>query len=188
MDWYCENIPQPNPHPELLPDGNTVDRFVEQDRRTGTRTIITVPLIGYVAKRRTSGHPFDCDFKVSIYGAQQSVDPWDTDCGDGVRTHGTLITGNNPLDTSTPNSASFVQGYVGHLVGRFGTAASGGVTYYDLDNEPMLWYDTHRDVHPEPTSYDEMRDRTYIYGAAVKAADPTAKTLGPVVWGWTAYF
>jgi hypothetical protein len=33
-----------------------------------------------------------------------------------------------------------------------------------------------------------MRDRTTAYAAAIKAADPTAQTLGPVSWGWTAYF
>ena len=70
------------------------------------------------------------------------------------------------------------------------TAAPGraGVTYYNLDNEPMLWNSTHRDVHPAGTSYDELRDRTYAYAAAIKAADPGAQTLGPVLWGWVAYF
>ena len=34
-------------------------------------------------------------------------------------------------------------------------------------------------------SYDELRDRAYEIGAAVKAADPSAATLGPVGWGWT---
>jgi hypothetical protein len=52
----------------------------------------------------------------------------------------------------------------------------------------MLWNSTHRDVHPSPASYDDLRDRTWTYAAAVKAADPTAQTLGPVVWGWCAYF
>jgi hypothetical protein len=33
-----------------------------------------------------------------------------------------------------------------------------------------------------------MRDRTIAYAAAIKAADPTAQTFGPVSWGWTAYF
>ena len=69
------------------------------------------------------------------------------------------------------------------MIGRYGTAASGGVLFYNLDNEPMLWNSTHRDVHPQPLSYDELRDRTYTYGAAIKAADPGAKTLGPVVVG-----
>lgn len=52
----------------------------------------------------------------------------------------------------------------------------------------MLWNSTHRDVHPQATTYDELRDSTYQYAAAVKSADPSAKTLGPVLWGWCAYF
>src|SRR6185295_8335181 len=82
----------------------------------------------------------------------------------------------------------FVQGWIAHLISRYGTANQGGVTYYNLDNEPMLWNDTHRDVHPTPTTYDEMRDRTWQYAAAIKASDSGAKTLGPVEWGWTGYF
>jgi hypothetical protein len=81
-----------------------------------------------------------------------------------------------------------VQAWIGHLIGRYGAADAGGVRFYNLDNEPMLWNDTHRDVHPAPASYDELRDRAYLYAAAVKAADPGALTLGPVLWGWTAYF
>ena len=81
-----------------------------------------------------------------------------------------------------------MQAWAAYLVSRYGGASQGGVRFYDLDNEPMLWPDTHRDVHLEPTSYDELRDRTYAYAAAIKQADPAAQTLGPVVWGWTAYF
>jgi hypothetical protein len=52
----------------------------------------------------------------------------------------------------------------------------------------MLWNSTQRDVHPQPTSYDELRNLTVSYAAAIKAVDPGALTLGPVLWGWTAYF
>ncbi|MGV8040070.1 MAG: glycoside hydrolase family 44 protein [Thermoanaerobaculaceae bacterium] len=178
-DWYFENIPEAN---------GAADAFVEQDRRTGAQSMLTVPLVGWVAGRRLEGHPYDCGFKVSRYGPQQSVDPWDTDCGNGLKPDGTPIVGNDPADTSVVATPAFVQGWVEHLVARFGTAAAGGVAYYSLDNEPMLWSSTHRDVHPEPASYDEMRERTIAVAAAVKAADPSARTLGPVVWGWTAYF
>ena len=178
-DWYFENIAE---------EPGAADAFVSQDRRTGTRTILTVPLIGWVAARRLESHPFDCGFKVSRYGPQYSVDPWDPDCGNGVRGDGTLITGNDPTDTSVAAPPGLVQSWVEHLVSRFGASGDGGVAYYSLDNEPMLWNSTHRDVHPEPTSYDELRERTIAYAAAVKAADPSALTLGPVVWGWTAYF
>jgi beta-glucanase (GH16 family) len=52
----------------------------------------------------------------------------------------------------------------------------------------MLWPGTHRDVHPMPTSYDEMRDKTFACAAVIKQVDPAAQTLGPVLWGWNAYF
>lgn len=187
-DWYFENIPEPNDSPWLLPDGSTVDRFVEQNQRTGTDSLITIPLIGWTAKRRLEDHPFDCGFKVSVYGQQQSVDPWDTDCGNGVDINGNDITGNDPGDTSTAIGPAFVQSWIAHLVGKYGSATQGGVRYYNLDNEPMLWPYTHRDVHPELTTYDEIISRTLTYAAAVKAADPGAETLGPAVWGWCAYF
>jgi hypothetical protein len=160
---------------------------VEQDRRTGTRSLLTIPMIGWVAKQRKASHPYDCGFKVSRYGAQDSVDPWDSDCGNGV--HGDVnLTGNIPTDTSVAIGSGFVTEWIAHLTGRYGNAASGGVAYYNLDNEPMLWNSTHRDVHPQPTTYDELRDRTYLYAPAIKAADPSAQTLGPVLWGWCAYF
>jgi len=187
-DWYFENIPKPNDAPWLLPDGSAVDRFVEQDRRTGTDSLITMPLIGWTPKRRLEDHPYDCGFKVSVYGPQQSVDPWDTDCGDGVDLGGNDITGNDPIDTSLAVDPAFVQAWIGHLTAKYGTAAQGGVQFYNLDNEPMLWPYTHRDVHPELTTYDEIGGRGLTYAAAIKAADPSAETLGPVVWGWCAYF
>jgi len=183
-DWYFENIPNDNSRPQDLPDGSSSDRFVEQNLRTATQTLLTVPLIGWTPKSRALA----CGFSVAKYGQQQSVDPWQNDCGSGVLANGTPITGNNPADTSTAIAPSFVQAWINHLVGRYGSAGGGGVRFYNLDNEPLLWNSTHRDVHPSGASYDELRDRTYAYAAAIKAADPNALTLGPVLWGWTAYF
>jgi hypothetical protein len=177
-DWYYENVPEAS-----------ADSFVDQDLRTGTQTLLTVPLIGWVAKSRPSAHPYDCGFKISKYGAQQDNDAdWDPDCGNGILTNGTPITGNDPLDTSLAITPVFVTGWIDHLTEIYGSATSGGVMFYDLDNEPMLWNSTHRDVHPDPTTYDELRNQTWAYAAALKAADPTAQTLGPVLWGWCAYF
>ncbi len=187
-DWFFENIPEYTAPPGNLPDGSVTDAFIEQDRRTTTKTLMTVPLIGWTPKRRTPGHPYDCGFKVSLYGSQQAVDPWDNDCGNGILPDGSLITGNNPLDTSIAIDPSFISAWINHLVGKYNSAAHGGVAFYNLDNEPMLWNSTHRDVHPLPTSYDEIRDRTYQYAAAIKATDSSAMTLGPAVWGWCAYF
>ena len=185
-DWFFENIS--NPDPGTLPNDSSSDRFVEQNIGTGTGTIMTMPMIGWTPKQRSENHPFDCGFKVSKYGAQQAVDPYDSDCGNGVAPNGSNITGNNPADTSTAIDTTFVQDWITHLTDRYGTATGGGVRFYNLDNEPMLWNSTHRDVHPAPVTYDELRDRTIDYAAAIKASDPAAQTLGPVLWGWTAYW
>lgn len=187
-DWYFENIPAENYTLDQLPNGSTADRFVEQNVRTETDTIMTMPLIGWTPKQRLDSHPYDCGFKVSAYGDQQSTDPYDPDCGNGLDPDGNNLTGNDPTDTSVAITPAFVNDWIGHLTGKFGTAETGGVKFYSLDNEPMLWPFTHRDVHPELTTYDEIRDSTYAYAAAIKAADPGAFTLGPVVWGWCAYF
>lgn len=183
-DWYFENIPNDNANPSALPNGSAADLFVEQNRATGTQTLLTVPLIGWTPKDRVQR----CGFSVAKYGPQQSVDPYMPDCGNGVKPDGTSITGNDPTDTSTAITPAFDQAWMAHLASRYGVAATGGVRFYDLDNEPMLWDITHRDVHPLPTTYDELRDDTYAYAAAIKASDPAAQTLGPVLWGWSAYF
>lgn len=184
-DWYFENIQNDNPNPGALPNGSDSDEFIDQNRLSMTQTVLTVPTIGWTPKARDNS----CGFKVSLYGAQQGTDwQWRPDCGNGVRTNGTLITGNDPHDTSIEITPTFVQGWLQHLIGRYKTAAEGGVKFIELDNEPFLWNSTHRDVHPTGTSYDEMRDRTYLYAPAIKQTDPSAKILGPSEWGWTGYF
>jgi hypothetical protein len=185
-DYYFENIPDGDS--TTLPNDSSVDRFVEQDRRTGASTLLTVPLIGWTPKQRKD-HPFDCGFKESKYGPQQDRDnQWDPDCGNGYYQNGTPVTGNQPSDTSMAIGPSFVQGWINHLKGRYGSAAQGGVKFYALDNEPGLWHETHRDVHPAHATYQELAERGQQYAAAVKAIDPSAQTLGPVQDGWARYF
>ncbi len=108
------------------------------------------------------------------------------DAGNGVLSNGTLITA-NPADTSRAVDSSFAAQWIQHIQSRLGTAANGGVRYYELDNEPSLWNATHRDVHPTGLTYDELWEYTKRYGHAVKAADPGAKTFGPAEWGWCGY-
>jgi hypothetical protein len=180
-DWFFENVPG-TADPAGLPAGSETDAFVDQDRRTGTSSVLTVPLIGWVPKARD----YSCGFSVAKYGPQQQTDQWRPDCGNGVAPDGTPITGNDPADTSAPAGAAYVTDWINHLTSTYGTAANGGVKFYNLDNEPDIWFQTHRDVHPAGAGYDEMRDQTYAIASAVKAADPGARTLGPVGWGWNS--
>jgi hypothetical protein len=56
---------------------------------------------------------------------------------------------------------------------------------YGLDNEPMLWHATHRDVFPMGLSYDECLERGIKLAEAIKRADPSGLVAGPCTWGWT---
>jgi putative cell wall-binding protein len=177
-DYFFENIV----------DSTSLDSFVAADLAHGTNPVVTVPAMGWVSKTSPSTHPFACGYKVSVYGAQQATDPYDSNCGNGKHTNGTQITGNAPSDTSVPENGAFDQAMVTHLVQKFGTAAAGGVRSYEIDNEPSLWSSTHIDVHPAPLSYDELWQKSLAAAQGIKAGDPTATVDGPGDWGWCAYF
>ncbi|MCB0212325.1 MAG: glycoside hydrolase family 44 protein [Anaerolineae bacterium] len=182
-DWFFMNTPNDNNNLSALPDGSASDKFIEANQATGTKTMLTVPMIGWTAKSRNR----DCGFSAVQYPSQQAFDGvWG--CGNGLMPNGTAIIGNDPLDTSLAIDETFVNGWVNHVVERYGTPDVSGVQFYNLDNEPMLWHRTHPDVHPQPLGYDQLRNLTYQYGSAIKAADPNAKILGPVARGWTTYF
>jgi hypothetical protein len=184
-DWYFETDPNSN---AAYPDVSDFNSQVAADKSNGTLTLGTVPLIGWTT-RRPANNARACGFSVAKYGAQQKNDPYYTDCGNGLKTDGvTQITGNDPTDTSTPIDETFVNGWVKYLAGKFGDAAHGGVSIYDLDNEPEWWAGVHRDVHPTPMSYDELTNKGLSYAKAVKDADPTAEVSGPVISFWMDFF
>jgi hypothetical protein len=174
-DWYFENI--------VAGPDNTLEAFVASNRDRGIRQIVTVPMSGWVAKDSPDTHPFACGFPATRFPAQDGFDQWDANCGNGKH-NGADLTGAVATDTSIPVDAAFDGEMVSHLVRRFGPAARGGVSIYELDNEPVLWSSTHRDVHPDPLSYDELGGRSTAAAAAVKAADPSAAVLGPSGWGY----
>ncbi|NJR22337.1 MAG: endoglucanase [Richelia sp. CSU_2_1] len=167
--------------------GAWIDRIINTNRANGSKSMVTIPIIGYVNKSIT----WDCGFRVSKYGQQEKTNPYifpeGDKCGNGKRPDGSLITNNNRLDVSIVSDPAFQKAWVEHLVKTHGTAANGGVQIYQMDNEPSGWGNTHRDVHPELTSYEELRDRTYQYASMVKAVDPTAKVLGPSDFGWVVF-
>jgi hypothetical protein len=71
----------------------------------------------------------------------------------------------------------------------YGNGSSGkGVAVWDLDNEPTWWDGEHRDVHPDPFSYDEVTNNGIGTALAIKTADPTALVSGPVIDYWWAYY
>ncbi len=165
---------------------------VAADQSIGARTIGTLPVNGWVAKDGTS-----CSFPTSTYPGQQFADNG-RGCGNGfylngsqgcMNTNGCNVIGNDPTLTSTAiDVGAWAKNWVTFLVGKFGTAAGGGVAVYDLDNEPTWWNAVHRDVHPVAFTYDEVTNNGIAVAKAVKVADPTAEVSGPVIDFWWTYF
>jgi len=165
----------------------SVDDFVTQTKAAGAQSLIELPTIGWVSKGLDDGANH-CGYAVTKYGNQQAYDPADPGCGNGVKPDGMSFVLADPTDVSVPADEGWAGEWVSHLVTTFGAANAGGVSLYQLGNQPALWNETHRDVHPQPATYKEITDKLEAYGKAVKTADPTAQTLGPGAWGWLEYF
>jgi hypothetical protein len=188
-DWYFESIPGryfPGPPKSLVP-GARVDTFIAETKAAGAQPLITIPMIGWVAKVVDPNKTLS-SFSVAKYGPQQKAAPEDADAGNGIRPDGTKITGNDPNDADVPSNVDFQRGWVQHLIGKWGTAAQGGVRYYIMDNEPALWSSTHFDIHPQGETSQEDLDDIIAYGSMVKSLDPGAQIVGPEEWGWGGYF
>ncbi len=175
-DWYFRNT-APGDNKEF-----TYEEFLMANRSHGVQSALTLPMIGWVSKDMSS-----FSFPVSQFGRQEKVDPVVTDAGNGRTSSGTLLAPPPPTRTSVPAPPEFIAEWV-RTIRKKDMARGRSVHMYFLDNEPMLWNSTHRDVHPEPTTYDELWDRTLSYGRAVREADPDAVIAGPTEWGWTGYF
>jgi hypothetical protein len=182
-DWYYESIADTS-----AVAGERGDTFFSTSRTANAQAMLTVPMIDWVAKVAANRNKL-ASFSIAKYGAQTGNDwQWFPDAGNGVLTNGQNVAGNDPNDANVPSSSSFQQGWIQHLVGRWGTNASGGVRYYILDNEPSIWHSTHRDVHPIGATMTEIRDKMVDYAGKIKAVDPSALIAGPEEWGWSGYF
>jgi len=187
-DWYFENRTVGTGQQ----DTSGFNQQVEADRAFGAKTMGTVPVLGWVAKNGDA-----CSFPASTYPQQTGHDPYNANCGNGVypqgvngctNANGCSITGNDPKLTDQAVDPTWAGGWVTYLVGKFGKAADGGVAIYDLDNEPAWWDAVHRDVHPNPSTYDEVTNNGIATAKQIKSADPTAEVSGPVVDNWWNYF
>jgi hypothetical protein len=173
-DWYFENV---------AVDRHAWQNFLQRGEQTGARVFLNLPLIGFVAKD-TSSH----SYSIKKYGAQQQHDPSRPDAGNGLRSDGTPVLGNDRADSAVAAGPEFIGAWVKAMKTQFPKLFSERRIIFALGNEPMLWHITHRDMHPEPVSYDEYLNRFVGLAKAVKAAAPEAEIAGPELWGWPAYF
>ncbi len=183
FDWYFmggdgNGSPVPSAGPDAL---------VTADKASNSATLLTIPIIPYI----NNSAAWSCSFPVSVYGAQQSTNPYvfpnGQTCGNSIASNGTQLLDTNISANNVANSTATQTAWVQHLVQKFGAAADGGVRFYQLDNEPLGWSNTHRDIVPTAATYATISALGAQYAVAVKQQDESAVILGPsdfTLGGW----
>ena len=182
-DWNCANykglFTSPSPSKALT---SSADQFVSYNQSKNADTLMTIPITGWLGNELTTS--------TSLSSCAGSTS--DSSCCTEIGTSESILVdkGSAMLDTS------YMGDWVQHLASTFGTAASGGVRYYQLDNEPDNWQSLRKDIYPslyppgtfcEPfyqtisqvgTSINQdFINRTIAYATAIKGADPTSTVL-----------
>lgn len=185
LDWFFTNAEESYSH----------DDFIAGNLDDGTDSLVTVPAMGWVSSHAEAG----CSFPVTdSQGAGTGLGPQDAEvqhwlnpavrCGSGF-VNGEFMRGAadptlNHIATDDVWAAEWIQ----ELVDTYGSAADGGVQIYAVGNEPGLWEGSHGDVHPEPTTRQEIIDTNITYAQAIKNVDPSAEVIGPVLFGGYSFY
>jgi hypothetical protein len=168
-------------------------KFIQDVKAAGSNPLMTMVMLDWVAKNVSNGSAYS--FGIAKYGAQCGINPYNSDDGNGLKPDcSTPITGNDPNDANFPLRDSPQNGdppstlYRNQWTAALATAFGSAPHFYDMDNEIDIWSGTHRDVHPQPASYNEMRDKFITEARALKTWDPAAIRLGPVSCCWWFYW
>ncbi|MFZ0955869.1 MAG: glycoside hydrolase family 44 protein [Candidatus Sulfotelmatobacter sp.] len=183
-------------------DSNST-QFIQDVKAAGSNPIMTMVMLPWVAQTAETSTTqggvdnYHWSFSVAKYGAQCSVDQYNTDAGNGVESNcSTNITGNDPNDAYFPlldNHTQTCPGgttcvYRDDWATALATAFGNAPNFYNMDNEIDIWGGTHFDIHPQQSGYNELRDTYLLEAGNLKTWDPAAIRLGPVSCCWYFYW
>lgn len=182
-DWYFQNQAKNKP-----------TDFVNSNKSVGAESLLTIPMIGWVAKDGNSstastGAPANGGPAVSPGSSIAKLcdgSTYDPTANRNTTSLPSFAKKNAPfsLTPDTTDGKVYQDEWVNSLKTTLGPANSGGVKFYAMDNEMDLWESTHVDVHPVRPGYDDTLSLFTEYAKAVKAVDPKAQVTAPVGWGW----
>ncbi|MGD0464740.1 MAG: glycoside hydrolase family 44 protein [Tepidisphaeraceae bacterium] len=169
-DWHCISDDY---YPGKTP-GAAIASLLKNASDHNAGALITVPIIGYVAADEN---------------------------GDDVRTSGpnylqtrfhqsAPVKGAPFTPTPDPNAPVVYQDEFVNWVKvnyPYGQTDANRPIWFTLDNEPDIWAENHREVHPKKTTYAELIERTIAYATAIKNVEPNALVFGPANYGWNGY-
>ncbi len=176
-------------------------QFVKDVIAAGSHPLMTMVMLPWVAQSAetsvTQGgtNNYHWSYSVATFGSQCSVDPYNIDAGDGLKTDCSTPVTTNPATTAyfplldqpgtgDPPNSVYRNQWAAALAAAFGAAPH----FYDMDNEIDIWGSTHRDIHPNPSGYDELANTYLTEAVNLKTWDPQAIRFGPVSCCWWYYW
>jgi len=201
-DYYFEDYGKAGDQVQLITD----------TQNAGSHALTTMAMMNWVAQ--SSGW----SYSVKTFGPQCSVDPYNTDAGNGLvaGSTGNCSTSTSPVTTNPVTTAyyplvdttqdcpggttaestcidreTWAKALATAFVSDTCSVPYSTITschYYDMDNEPEIWNGTHRDVHPAATGYDELANLYKTEATNLKTWDPAAVRFGPVFCCWYFYW
>jgi hypothetical protein len=152
--------------------GQAVRDGITRDQGLGTGTIVTVPIVDYVAADKSG----------LVSQSQFAITP-------GLTTYARFNvnlarsdTPSGPVNTS--DKYVYQDQFVHWVESTFPETTRPFPIFYCLDNEPGLWPYTHPEVHQAAPKYAEMLSRTIDFASMIKDQAPDALVFGPVTYGW----
>lgn len=151
--------------------GEAVRAPVATSQAYGGATLVTVPMIGWVAADKLGT----------------------TVLGQPITTRFRREAANKPTALVYPpaltDSTVYQDEYVAFLESRFPNAHNDPARelFYSLDNEPDLWSDTHSEVHPQKVTFSELLSTSITYATMVKRVAPNSKVFGFVSYGFNGF-
>jgi hypothetical protein len=187
-------------------DSNST-QFIQDVKAAGSSPLMTMVMLPWVAQTAetsvTQGgvDNYHWTFSVSQDGAcgqTGKVDQYNTDAGVNLesdcattmvasatqinRAYFPLLDG--PPQSGDPANSLYRNQWAVALATAFGTSPH----FYNMDNEIDIWGGTHVDIHPNPTTYNELRNIYLLEAGNLKGWDPAAIRLGPVSCCWYFYW
>lgn len=182
-------------------------QFVKDVMVSNALPLMTIPTLSWVAQSLESNGNGHWSFSIARDGPQCHTDPQNPDAGDGIALASNCATQPTYFTaTSTDINAAYVPllddhsqacpsgttcQYRSDWVAALASAFGNNINlphFYEMDNEMDIWGSTHRDIHPNPSGYDEMASVFLTEATKLKGWDPQAARLGPVSCCWWFYW
>jgi hypothetical protein len=197
-DWYYESFPLTTLNNSA--DGDSV-QWIRDIQAAGSKPLTTMAMMDWVARSSGASYP------ATTWPNQCKFDPFNSNAGNGYQADcstpvtTTAQTGAYfPLldqpGSGDPANSVYRSQWAAALSSAFSSTATCPIPYstltschfYDMDNEIDIWSGSHRDIHPNPSGYEELRDVFLRVANKLKVWDPAAVRLGPVTCCWWFYW